>query len=228
MREKLIASGLDKRLQNLRAGGKQTTETKEKIRATLNRNVTEYQNMRGTCPLQLIDKLRRKYAELGRTPTLAELPGITTIIKVYGSMKEACEIAGIPYRAPSQTLKNQLGLTKWGFESCVAAVRIFIEEHDRLPKPLELGSGMNTAIRERHGREKVYKAALMGDGKYRKVGNIFRLSKEELIELLQKFESVHGRKPSYSDAKRGMLPVLSRYSYHFGSWKNALSLAFPK
>ena len=48
MRNKLVASGLDKRLQNLRANRSHSPETREKIRQSLQKNVMEKKNQNGT------------------------------------------------------------------------------------------------------------------------------------------------------------------------------------
>lgn len=105
-RAKLIEVSLDKRKANLKKGRAKTEEEKEKIRQTLKNFVREAQNERGTCPEQLLDRLRKKheesFAKHGRAPTKEELgDGLTkTIIKIHGSMKRACELAGVDYRRP--------------------------------------------------------------------------------------------------------------------------------
>ena len=49
--------------------------------------------------------------------------------------------------------------------------------------------------------------------------------KNSLIALLKNFVSVHGRLPSYSDLKRGMLPSSGVFNRVFGSWGNAKKAA---
>jgi len=229
-RAKLIANGLDIRKKNLRPGGKQSEESKRKISETLKKNSAEMKNLRNTCPEQLISRLKNRYVELGRTPTEDELPFHETIRKVYGSMKTACKIAGIPYRKPSVTVANQLGLRKkYPRIACVEWIRNFYDSNGRLPKYRDLGKKGYTLwiTLQKHGLKKLLVDAQKLDGKYRKI-NKARHSKEALLKFLVTFEQINGRKPSYSDCKRGLLPTLSRYSYNFGSWKNALKLAFPK
>lgn len=222
-RTKLIASGLNKRLQNLRSrkGRKHSKSTRMKIAETLRQNRSEMQNIHGTCPEQLIDRLQKKYTELGRTPTTTELTFVDTLVKVYGSLKHACEIAGIPYRKPSQTMRTSY----WTKARCAEFIKDYYDIHGNFPKVKELNKAMYEQI-QKYGRKEIYRLALASDGKFRKTNQIMRYSKEELIGFLQNFERIHGRKPSYSDAKRGLLPHLSRYSYNFGSWKEALKLAF--
>ena len=78
-------------------------------------------------------------------------------------------------------------------------------------------------------KNEVFKKALSSDGIFRPlpIQKSVRYTKEELIEFLRMFERVNNRKPSYSDSKRMLVPSLVRYSWNFGSWKNALSVAFP-
>lgn len=211
--------------KNLRPGGKHTEATKRKIRETLRENRDELKNLRGTCPEQLIDRLQKRYEELGYTPrTKVELPFYESLMSTYGTMKEACMVAGIPYRSPSSTLKRQ---PKFSEEETVIAVYSFLSKNGRLPKSRELPNGVENAINRYYGgKQKIYIKALTYDGVYRKQSNAYRYTKDELLDFLRRFEKIHGRRPSYSDSKRGLLPGLSRYSYNFGSWKNALQLAF--
>lgn len=54
---------------------------------------------------------------------------------------------------------------------------------------------------------------------------MYRFTDRELLVFLKRFEQIHGRKPSASDAKRNLVPAPATYANRFGSWKNALRLA---
>lgn len=223
VRAKLIANGLEQRKKNLIVPKTVSEETKKKISESLKKNVVEIQNKRGTCPLQLLDRLRKKYAELGRMPMESEIQGYRTIEKVYGSMKNACEAAGILYRKPGETIMHTY--TK---EDAKEWIRAFVEVNERLPKLKDAKNQKKTSLfanirSNKYGNFKeLVNEAITEDGKYRKL-NFFKYGKEELLKFLREFEKINGRKPAISDCKRGLLPSASRYYYHFGNWKNALA-----
>lgn len=105
-RKKLIANGLDVRLKNLIPGGKKTEKEKKKVAAGLKKNnsTRQHQNERGTCPEQLLDRLRDLAKELGRTPLTDEVGFYETLVNVYGSYKNAIKKAGLKYRKPGQNV----------------------------------------------------------------------------------------------------------------------------
>lgn len=105
-RQKLIANGQG-RFKNLRPGKKKSEEEKKRIGKTLSTPLRQYQNARGTCPLQLIDRLLARAKELGRTPGRKEINFEEALVKTYGSFNKACEFAGLKTRKPGQTIKNQ-------------------------------------------------------------------------------------------------------------------------
>lgn len=226
-REKLIANakngkGLEERKKNLRPGKKHRPESIEKIRQAIldNANRRETQNKRGTCPEQLIDRLRKDFARLGRTPTTREAGYLPTIIKVYGSWKNACEIAGVPYREPGKAAKDKL---KYHEAEIIIWIREFYDANGRLPRRMD-HKQLYEAGRARWGWKNLCLKAMISDGKYRKVSHL-RHGPEGLLLFLRKFSEIHGRNPAVSDCKRGLLPHASRYIYHFGSWKGALKAA---
>lgn len=70
-----------------------------KYRATMAKGSREKQNQRGTCPAQLIERLRKKKEELGRDPTHLEIASWKeTLKKVFGSLAEAYRRAGLEPR----------------------------------------------------------------------------------------------------------------------------------
>lgn len=107
-RAKLIAAGTE-RFKNLRPGKKMSQATKDKIRATLKSHSLENKNITGTCPAQLIERLQKRYNELGYTPRIKwkEVPSFEALKKTFGSFEEACRVAGIPYRRPGQNLRKK-------------------------------------------------------------------------------------------------------------------------
>lgn len=224
-RAKLIANGLKLRIKNLQnmKGRTRSLETRRKIAETLRENRDEQKNLRGTCPEQLLERYNNLWQKLGRTPKVKEITFYEALIKTYGSMKRVSELTGIPYRKVGETEKK----TKFTEDFCINWVREFFDKNNRLPKAMEMGESIRAKI-NKYGKKSIFRQALKLDGRYRKINEIIRYSKEELIEFLIAFEKREVRKPSYSDCKRGLLPNLSRYSYNFGSWKNALKIAFKQ
>lgn len=221
VREKLIANGLEKRVRNLQPCTEVSQETRDKISATLKRNVTELQNKRGTCPLQLIDRLRALYADLGRTPKNSECTFYTTLVNVYGTFEEACNIAGIPYRRKGETLP------KYTKKDAVEWVRSYFDTYNKLPRytdALKMGKKGIFKNKKLGEWKEIVDEAVTGDGKYRKIRS-YQFSKSVLSNFLVEFYKHHGRNPSVSDCKRGLLPGHSRYYHHFGNWNGALKYA---
>lgn len=227
-REKLIASNLGKRKKNLinRKGMKVSAATRAKISATLKENRDEQKNLRGTCPDQLIDRLQKLYLKLGRTPVIDEIPFIEALKKTYGTMKEACMVAGIEYRKIGRN-RDYNHIIKHTEKSVIRMMADFYKAQSRWPVKRDIGSGIYSRIQKLGGLRYIKTRALALDGVFQNDMQIRRYTKEELLRFLTRFEEINGRKPSYSDSKRGLLPHLSRYSYNFGSWKGALEEAFP-
>lgn len=238
-RDKLIANGLERRIKNLRKwkGIKRSKATRAKISATLKEYRAEKQNQNNTCPEQLLERLLVEFKKNGRTPNLHRgggsgrpkgIPFRETLIKVYGSMENACKMAGIPYRKPGETVRGKYAkaMTK---EKAVSHVISFFAEHKTLPvKRAEWGHKLADAImRHKISKKEIAKLALSQDGVYKKSGSILRYDKDTLIDFLRIFEKNNSRKPAASDCRRGLLPHQSRYTYNFGSWKKALDIAFP-
>lgn len=233
-RAKLIASGLDIRLQNLRKGKKKTQTEKDKISATLKRNATksEYQNLKGTCPAQLIDRIQRIAKEKGSELKMRDFDGFNELLKKnFGSVKEACRIAGIKYRKPSQTLAHEKKQKTATEEAALNFIKEFITKFNKMPLQKDFFEQnqkylYNKIVKNKVKLRQLGRQAYAGLDEYKKNNEKFNFTKEELLTFLKRFLKINGRKPSYSDCKRGLLPSLSKYSYHFGSWKKALKLAF--
>lgn len=229
----LIQKGTE-RFKNLRPGtGTRSEATKRKISEGLKRSrgTREEQNRVGTCPDQLIERIRQTYHKLGRTPRDNEIQGKDTIEKVYGSWKAACEIAGIPYRAPTEVISRRAaGKGKLIEADLILWIRDNIQD-EILPTISDYARAVGVSrqvtskwTRRRGGWDELCRRSLNSDGIYRKVRG-FRYSKEELLKFLTEFKKNNGRNPAISDCKRGLLPHASRYIYYWKSWKIALQVA---
>lgn len=229
-RAKLIASGMENRLRNLRPGVSPSNETREKIRQTLEKNCAEKKNLNNTCPDQLIKRLVALYKKLGRTPTMKELSFKGALFATYGNMYNACSIAGIPYRAPCTSVSPK---AKYSIEFIVNDIHDFYKENGRFPKAKEKPYLRNNIFAKIGvSRKDVFTRAVALDGVYRKLVHkkaltkgTFHYTNEELINFLVRFQVINGRRPSSSDHRRGLLPAIGTYVYRFGSWKKAMILA---
>lgn len=247
MRAKLIASGLNKRLQNLRQTQlkkyKMTDATREKIRATCKKNAekAEGKNLRGTCPEQLLDRLQKAYQREGENFSFRRHVNFDYLLKkTYGSVKEACRLAGVPYRKPGQIM-SYANKIKYTDQQVIDFVKEFATRFHRLPvrrdfynqgksalwdKKCSNESNLGKRNRVKGRYNKLCSRAMAQLDEYKKTGEKLHFTKEELLGFLRKFEKGNGRKPSISDGKRGLIPPLSRYYYHFGKFRNAVDLAF--
>lgn len=220
----LIKNGLDKRLKNLRINRHHSEASRKKISETLKNLTREKQNKFGTCPEQLLQRIKDKFLELGRTPTQKEITGYQTIVKVWGTWKRAIEIAGIPYRQPTVPINGYK--YRYNIEDVHAFIVNWYDEHNSLPKATNWrkNAGAYTVIKKAGGWKSVCRVALATGSKYRKVIGL-RYTKDELLNFLSEFQKQNGRPPAVSDCKRGLLPHASRYIYYWKSWRNALKAA---
>lgn len=221
LRSKMIANGLDKRLQNLRAGGKKSEETKRKIRETNLRNSEkrEQQNEKGTCPRQLLDRLKKRADELGRCPTTDEVSFLQTLRKVYGTFTEACRMVGLEPLKEGQTRSNPRWITE---DKVIAFVKDFWVKNGMFPRHKDCTSS-TLFYRYKADRKQINKVVLHGAGKYQRNGVRLSYTKDDLLNALKTFKANNERLPAISDCKRGLLPHASIYYYHFGNFKNALA-----
>lgn len=235
MRSKLIASGLDKRLQNLRKGGKMKATVKAKIRKTLKQNafLAEAKNLRNTCPAQIIDRMQHLYSIKGDNLSMKDFDGFRGIItKTYGSIKAACEIANIPYRIPG-TNKTYDHVRKYVESDAINFIKEYVIRFNKIPTYTDFKTqnklGLYASqIKKLNNLKILSKKALLSLNEYKHIEQEVKYTKEELLEFLRKFKENNERLPSTSDCKRKLLPSASRYIYHFKSWKKALKIAFPK
>lgn len=235
VRAKLIATGLKKRIRNLKnqKGVVRSKETRDKIRKTLMENRREKQNQHGTCPEQLIERLIKEYQKLNHTPTERSLSFKESLINTYGTYRNACKIAGIPepqtnedtLKKGRQTIANRRLVR---IENMKNEIFNFYDKEGMIPLDIELNIDNQKTAKSLRKYElaKIHKDIIIRHGKFTAAATGFSFSKDELLLFLRNFEKYHGRRPSYSDARRRLIPHLSRYSYHFGSWKGALKQAF--
>lgn len=127
----------------------------------------ETKNKRGTCPDQLLEKIRVVAKKLGKTPSKTEF------INHYDSQRF-------------------LHLIYATFGSWLKAVEL---------------AGLSKRPRVEH----------MGDKN--------RYSDDELLEFLTLFHQENGKIPSYTDARRKLLPDAAIYERRFGSFAKARELA---
>lgn len=132
-RDKLVRNGTD-RFKNIRKGKKKTKEEIEKIRAGLKRyqETMEAKNNQATCPAQLIDRLKKLAVAVGRTPTVDECKFFPTLLKVFGTWKEALERAGLTHRKNGQNVHYSAHAKfEYTEEVMLKMLRDFKEKMDR-------------------------------------------------------------------------------------------------
>jgi hypothetical protein len=223
LRKQLIKCGLEARKKNLRPGTKPSEETKEKIRTTLKNVSDELQNEKGTCPLQVIERLYKLYVKLGRTPNQKEITFYDSIRKHY-TFERACQLAGIPYRKPGQNINHNASKNniKYTEADTIKLLRDLWEKEGKMPVTRDVPKGVWSAIDRRFGGWYPFlQKAMTGDGKFRCGNRRFKYSDEDLLQFLRTFQEEHKRVPRPSDARRGLLPSVSTYYNRFDSFVNA-------
>lgn len=242
VREKLIKTGMDKRMRNLcnRKGKKMSEETKEKIRQTnlRKKELREEQNHYGTCPAQLLDRLRKATEENGGTvPTTRHLGKSLTelLVRTYGSLRDACFQAGLEYSNADieKTKKGVKVISKYhrnvknNRKECIEWVRNFILKYHYKPKRKDFVKHKNVSMWEKirltYGKTVIFKEAQEGI-------SIKELKSEKtkqylIDEVIRFSKTLEDRLPVVSDCKRGYLPHHAKYYYYFSSWKNVLKEA---
>lgn len=132
----LVASGLDKRLQNLRHQKvrKRSKAVRAKISATLKKMSMERRNVNGSCPEQILDRIRKTYDELGREFTTRH-PKVEPLCRLgdvyYGTFRRACELAGVPLLKPGQNMKPKR--SPYTEAELIKSIQLFKLNHKRNP-----------------------------------------------------------------------------------------------
>ena len=137
-REKMLMSAsLPQALKNIKPGTyKRTKKQNNKIRKTMlaNRMNAEYRNIRGTCPMQIIDRMQKIAKEKGDKLRMTDFKSFEeSIQRTYGSIKEACSVAGINYRRPGETFKRKLLTPEQTRETLIEDLRRFERINGRRP-----------------------------------------------------------------------------------------------
>jgi len=142
-RAKLIASGLNQRLKNLKPGGNKSEEVRKKISQTLKSSAkkSEWENLRNTCPAQIISRMQKIAEQKGNKLRMRDFDNFNaTIRKTYGTLKEACRLAGIKYNKPGATFKPRE--SKYTKESLIAELKRFKEINNRKPSFSDFRRGL--------------------------------------------------------------------------------------
>lgn len=112
-------------------------------------------NKRGTCPEQLIDKIKKVAEKLGRTPSLSEFITETggqrykhLIFKVYGSWKNALNVAKLKPRERVKEYKS----TRWSKDELLDLLSLFAQENNKIPTETDAKRGLipNSSTYKRH------------------------------------------------------------------------------
>lgn len=101
VRLKMIARGMSEKRRQILEQNRKKIDYSKKREIKFPNNVRQLQNKTGNCPMQLLDRIKEKATELGRTPTAIELESVvskSTIRAVFGSMEKAITLAGLEPR----------------------------------------------------------------------------------------------------------------------------------
>lgn len=97
----------------------------------------EQKNRRGTCPDQLLDRIKKVSESLGRTPSLVEFMEETggqrykhLIFKTFGSWKNAITRIGLDLKVPNISRK---GGNRYDREYLLDMLRLYAEENRKVP-----------------------------------------------------------------------------------------------
>jgi hypothetical protein len=246
-RQKMIAAGQE-RFKNLIPGGKKSKKTKKKISETLKKACAERENELGTCHDQLIDRYQKLAEKLGRQPRQDETPFKSTAKFRFGSWENFLNEAGFTVKTnqwDDQIKPRDLITEDMLVEFCTD---YFIKYGERpmfpsickgdkpgsewVSKFFGVGPAAVWKKMKEFDAENIYMKAVCKTGdmdackKLRKGFTKRAYTREMLLDFLTSFERMHGRRPSLSDAKRGMLPSVPTYYKYFGNFKKALNEAF--
>lgn len=135
-RTKLLRN-IEIRKKNLAPGKPKTEEVKEKIRKTSRANADkpERQNLYGTCPAQLCERLRKLSHKLGRSPTIRECTFAETVKRVFGSYNEGIRRAGLQARKIGENAEHATfrPSKRYTDEQLLQFLRDFKEQKGRYP-----------------------------------------------------------------------------------------------
>ncbi|MGB8647994.1 MAG: HNH endonuclease [Anaerolineae bacterium] len=152
---------------------------------------------------ELLEKLREFHRTYGRSPSVRDFPGGSTIEKHFGSWNAALKAANLPL--------NKVG--KFSDQDLLDKLRVFYQEHGRAPTLDELPGA--ATIEQRFGS---WNNALTTAGLQPNKKN--EIPDEALLERLRAFHREHGRSPTFAE-----LPGATTILVRFGGWNNALRAA---
>lgn len=129
------------------------TALKQKARANYRRPQTrqpkialETKNKRGTCPDQLLDKIKQVALKLGHTPSKKEFTEVCgtqrfthLIYQVYGSWSKAVEMCGLKLKERKRSPGDP---TKYSDEELLEYLAIFAQENNKIPTHTDFNRGL--------------------------------------------------------------------------------------
>lgn len=181
---------------------------------------------------ELIERLRKKADEVGRTPTCEEIdndfsmPSSATYLKRFGSMQKACELASLTPRISCRAKKGIINIEEK--LRLIAALRLKADALGHAPSRAEcyedsnmpsvhmytrVFGSWNNAIRE--AGLKTYEHIKPGTWTESRIISAIQIKAQEL-----------GRKPTIYDIDSDKtMPASDTVKRVFGSWNNALEQA---
>lgn len=206
---------------NIRPGKPMNEETKKKISKTLRTRTRQTENVFGTCPLQLKERMWSLYERLGKTPTQDEFGSPEAAKRVFGSWKnflKECEL-----KERKQVYKPRI----WTTEKLREIYSNMVTKYGLNIKPRllqkEFGYTNTTSdkVLSKIRKQKFYKEMQKEFKEAEK-----RQDRNERLKQLRIFYQVNKRLPSGSDFRRKLMGG-SRgwYYYNYKSLKNALNEA---
>lgn len=130
-------------LAEMRAAGSLAAKKRRKKQP---KESLETKNKKGTCPQQILEKIKEVKKKLGHTPSLAEFIDVTEsqrykhlIYKVYGSWNNALKILGI-YEKKSHARKGKRHTRS--NEELLEHLVIFAQENQRTPTHTDAKRGL--------------------------------------------------------------------------------------
>lgn len=104
----------------------------------------ETMNKRGSCPTQLLQKIKDVSEKIGRTPSKNEFIDNTggqryvhLIYKIYGSWEKAVKLAGL---MPKERIKN--GYKKYSDDELLEYLKLFAIENNKIPTYTDFARGL--------------------------------------------------------------------------------------
>lgn len=146
LRERFIASALKtqnyKKVKNPKPFKKGHKQKKTYFGSSM-----ETKNNNGTCPEQILDRLKKFKQKLGHQPSYHEAKkkfrGLTdSAVRTYGSWRNVCELLGWKVLKPGLSF----GKFSWDKETLIKVLVMFKKEHKREPTGSDVRRGLIPAI----------------------------------------------------------------------------------